>query len=68
MCHLTAREEDVLEKLLKIGNVQITAQETGLKVNTIYVIRARVRAKLDESRDFLKKVKKYHRVLGSSQL
>lgn len=68
MCQLTAREEEVLDKLLRIGNIQITAQELGLKESTIYVMRARVRGKIDQARDFLKQVKKYQRVLGTSQL
>jgi len=68
MFRLTAREREVLEKLLLIGNVEITAQEMGLKPSTIYVIRGRVRDKTEKAREFLKEVKKYQRVLGHSQL
>jgi len=68
MCQLGVREEEVLDMLLKVGNIQIAAQELGLKPATVYVVRARVRGKMDAAKDFLKQVKKYRRVLGSSQL
>lgn len=64
---LTKREREVLEKLLVIGNVQITARELGVKPSTIYVIRGRIRGKIEQARDLLKEVKRYRRVLGSSQ-
>lgn len=68
MFRLSRREREVLEKLLIIGNVEITAQEMGLKPATIYVIRGRVRDKTEKAKEFLKEVKKYRRVLGTSQL
>jgi hypothetical protein len=59
----------VLETLYKThGNVEITAQELGLKPSTVYVIRGRVRDKVEKAREFLKEVRKYQRVLGTSQL
>jgi len=67
MCQLTRREREVLDKLLTIGDIKLAAQELGVKPSTIYVIRARIRGKIEQARDFLKEVKRYRRVLGSSQ-
>lgn len=62
---LTKREKEVLEKLL-VCDVRLAAQELGIKPSTIYVIRGRVRGKIEECRDLLKTVKRYQRVLGVS--
>jgi FixJ family two-component response regulator len=66
MCQLTRHEREVLEKLL-VCDVPTAAEELHIKPSTIYVIRARVRGKIEQARDFLKEVKKYRRALGSSQ-
>lgn len=65
MCQLTRREEEVLKKLL-VAEVRVVAEELGVKPSTIYVIRARVRGKIEQCRDFLKTVKKYRRAIGVS--
>lgn len=64
---LTKREVAVLEKLTQVGDVKLAAQELGLRPSTIYVMRARVRGKIEQARDLLRQTKKYKRVLGSSQ-
>lgn len=64
---LTTRERQVLEKLLVIGDLKLAATELGVKPSTIYVMRARVRGKIEQARDLLKEVKRYKKVLGSSQ-
>ena len=66
MCHLTRREREVLEKLL-VMEIDLAAQELGVKPSTIYVIRARIRGKIEQARDFLKDIKHYQRALGHSQ-
>lgn len=67
MCPLTRKEVAVLEKLL-VCDVRTAAEDLGIKPSTIYVIRARIRGKIEQARDLLKEIKKYQRVLGSSQL
>lgn len=65
MCQLTKREKEVLDKLL-VADVQTAAQDLGVRPSTIYVIRGRVRGKIEQCRDMLKLMKKYKRVLGVS--
>lgn len=66
MCRLTRREREVLEKLM-VADVQVTASELGVTPATIYVMRGRVRGKIEMAKDFLKQVKKYKRALGTSR-
>lgn len=63
---ITKKEREVLEKLL-VADVKTAAGELGLKPATVYVIRGRVRAKIEQARDLLNEVKKYKRALGHSQ-
>lgn len=65
MCRLTKHEKEILDKLL-VTDLSLASQELGLKPSTIYVTRARIRGKIEETKDFLKAVKKYRKVLGSS--
>jgi FixJ family two-component response regulator len=66
MCQLTRREREVLEKLM-VMEIDLAAQELNVKPSTIYVIRARIRGKIEQARDFLNDIKKYKRALGHSQ-
>jgi FixJ family two-component response regulator len=66
VCQLTRREREVLEKLM-VMEIDLAAQELGVKPSTIYVVRARIRGKIEQARDFLKEIKKYQRALGHSQ-
>jgi len=65
MCQLTKREKEVLDKLIG-ADVQTVAQDLGVRPSTIYVIRGRVRGKIEQCRDMLKMIKKYRKVLGVS--
>lgn len=64
MCQLTKREEEVLEKLM-VADVRVAALDLGVKPSTIYVIRGRINGKKEMCKDFLKKIKRYKRVLGA---
>lgn len=64
MFKLTPREREVLEKMLRIGDIDLVALELGLKPSTIYVIRGRVRDKAEKAKEFLKEIRRYKRVLG----
>jgi DNA-binding CsgD family transcriptional regulator len=64
MLKLTSLERQVLEKLLRIGDTDLAAQELGLKPSTVYVIKSRIRLKVEAAEDFLKEVKHYRKVLG----
>ena len=66
MCRLTRREREVLEKLM-VMDIDLAAQELGVKPSTLYVIRSRIRGKEEMARDFLKEIKKYKRALGHAQ-
>lgn len=63
---ITKKERIVLEKLLSV-DVKTAAQELNLKPATIYVIRGRVRAKIEQARDLLNEAKKYRKAIGHSQ-
>lgn len=62
---LTKKEITVLEKLL-VCEVRVAAEDLGIKPSTIYVIRSRVRGKIEQAQDLLKQVKKYRRALGTT--
>jgi FixJ family two-component response regulator len=63
---LTKKEREVLDKLL-VADVKTAAGELGVKPATIYVVRSRVRAKIEQARDLLNEIKKYKRAIGHSQ-
>jgi FixJ family two-component response regulator len=67
MCQLSRREREFLEKLMAVGDVALVAQDLGVKPATVYVVRARIRGKVEQARDFLGEMKKYKRALGHSQ-
>lgn len=66
MCRITRREREILEKL-NVMEIDLAAQELGVKPSTIYVVRARVRGKFEMARDLLKEEKHFRRALGHSQ-
>jgi FixJ family two-component response regulator len=65
LCRLSKKEIAVLEKLL-VCDVSVAALDLGIKPSTIYVIRARVRGKIEQARDLLQLAKKYRKALGTS--
>lgn len=63
---LTKRERQILDKLM-VCDIDLAAQELGIKSSTIYVMRGRIRGKIEMAMEFLKEVKKYKRALGTSR-
>lgn len=65
MCQLSEREHEILERLM-LAEPRKVANDLGITASTIYVVRGRVRGKIEAARDFLKECKKYKRAIGVS--